>query len=609
MHPITSKGLIDGLTAEESEKFSTAEEYLNRLFPDRRLNRVLLVTPPDGDQSIFRYDAAKRKRMSNFPPYGLMVVAEQLRKSDIDCEIVNLQHEILKACMSSESESDFFYDSVWKNKLDERIKEFEPDLIGVTCMFTMTHAALRGVCVYVSECFNTPIAIGGVHLSNDRDRILDDIPEAHFGFLNESEIAFQNFVEIVNHKKPISELSQVVFNEKDNRSFFLKEAQPTEQDIDIIPAFDLIPLAEYSSVGRVGPNYCFKDENAKFSTILSNRGCRAQCTFCSVRNFNGMGVRQRSIASVVDELEMFQDELGIDHFMWLDDDLLKDHKRAVGLFNEMVRRNLKMTWDASNGVIASSCTDEVIGAAAESGCIGLHIGMESGNPEILLQVKKPCTVDHYLRAAEIFKKYPQIYVHIFIIIGFPGETVSMIADTLRVSAEMDMDWYITSVLQPLPNTPVYEQMVSQGLIQEVGNKDTRYQVGSFGSMGEVENKRTDPTNIKELLSKLDADLVPSKAQLDDIWFYMDYHMNYYRIFEEDNLKKVDQQIKHLRKVSDILVPDHPLALYFLGYLQGKHFGGVKPEIIMRLERKLAESKYWSDRLETFDLFPEDLKKL
>jgi len=52
-----------------------------------------------------------------------------------------------------------------------------------------------------------------------------------------------------------------------------------------------------------------------------------------------------------------------------------------------------------------------------------------------------------------------------------------------------------------------------------------------------------------------------------------------------------------------------LALYFLGYLQGKHFGGVKPEIIMRLERKLAESKYWSDRLETFDLFPEDLKKL
>jgi radical SAM superfamily enzyme YgiQ (UPF0313 family) len=609
MNPITSEGLIDGLTAEESEKFTAAEEYLNRLFPERKLNRILLVIPPDGDKSIFRYDAAKRKRMSNFPPYGLMVVAEQLRKSDIVCEIVNLQHEILKACMLSESESDFSYDSIWKKKLEDKIKEFKPGLIGVTCMFTMTHAALRGVCVHVSECFGTPIAIGGVHLSNDRDRILNDIPEAHFGFLNESEIAFQGFVEIVNRKMAISELSQVVFNEKGNRSFFLKEVQPSEEDIDIIPAFDLIPLAEYSRFGRVGPNYCFKDEDARFSTILSNRGCRAQCTFCSVRNFNGMGVRQRSISSVVDELEMFQNKFGVDHFMWLDDDLLKDHKRSVGLFNEMVRRNLKMTWDASNGVIASSCTDEIIGAAAESGCIGLHIGMESGNPQILLQVKKPCTVDHYLRAAEVFKKYPQIYVHIFIIIGFPGETVSMITDTLRVSAEMDMDWYIVSVLQPLPNTPVYEQMVSQGLIQEVGNKHARYQVGSFGTMSEVEKKQSTPENIRELLDKLDPDLVPSRAQLDDIWFYMDYHMNYYRIFEEDNPEKVDQQMKHLRKVSDILVPDHPLALYFLGYLQGKHFSGVAPETIARLERKLAESKYWADRLDTFDLSPDDLKKL
>ncbi len=609
MNQITSEDLTEGLVAEDAEKFSIAENYLNRLFPDRDLKRILLVVPPDGDKSIFRYDAAKRKRMSNFPPYGLMVVAKCLREVGVVCEIVNLQHEILKSCILSEDESGFVYDSIWKKKLEDRIRDFGPGLIGVTCMFTMTHAALRDVCVHVSENFDTPIAIGGVHLTNDTDRILNDIPEVHIGFLNESEIAFQNFVEIVNRKMAISELSQIVINEKDSRNFFLREAQPSNEDIDIIPAFDLIPLAEYSRYGRIGPNYCFKHEDSRFSTILSNRGCRAQCTFCSVRNFNGMGVRQRSISSVVDELEMFQNELGVDHFMWLDDDLLKDHKRAVGLFNEMVRRKLKMTWDASNGVIASSCTDEVIGAAAESGCIGLHIGMESGNPQILLQVKKPCTVDHYLRAAEIFKKYPQIYVHIFIIIGFPGETVSMIADTLRVSAEMDMDWYIVSVLQPLPNTPVYDQMVSQGLIQEVGNKHARYQVGSFGTMSEVEKNQSAPMNIRELLDKLDPNLVPSRGQLDDIWFYMDYHMNYYRLFKENSPEKINQQMQHLRKVSDILVPDHPLALYFLGYLQGKHFSGVTPEIITRLEGKLVESKYWSDRLEAFDLAPDDLKNL
>ena len=69
-------------------------------------------------------------------------------------------------------------------------------------------------------------------------------------------------------------------------------------------------------------------DRGQFATVLSNRGCRAQCTFCSVRNFNGVSVRQRSVESVLDELELLKDRYGIGHFVWLDDDLLKDHRRA-----------------------------------------------------------------------------------------------------------------------------------------------------------------------------------------------------------------------------------------------------------------------------------------
>ena len=69
--------------------------------------------------------------------------------------------------------------------------------------------------------------------------------------------------------------------------------------------------------------------------------------------------------------------------MWLDDDLLYNTKRTINLFNEMVKQNVDITWDASNGVIASSVTDEIMSAAEESGCLGVVIGMESGNPEIV----------------------------------------------------------------------------------------------------------------------------------------------------------------------------------------------------------------------------------
>ena len=76
--------------------------------------------------------------------------------------------------------------------------------------------------------------------------------------------------------------------------------------------------------------------------------------------------------------------------MWLDDDLLFDWRKAVKLFNLMVHENLNMTWDTTNGIIAASCTDEVISAAASSGCIGMILGMEFGNDEILKRIKPGC---------------------------------------------------------------------------------------------------------------------------------------------------------------------------------------------------------------------------
>jgi len=48
-----------------------------------------------------------------------------------------------------------------------------------------------------------------------------------------------------------------------------------------------------------------------------------------VRNFNGKRVRQRSVESVLDELQLLTEVHGVRHVMWLDDDLLKDEGRAI----------------------------------------------------------------------------------------------------------------------------------------------------------------------------------------------------------------------------------------------------------------------------------------
>ena len=591
--------------------WSAIDAAITSIFPRRSIRRVLLVNPPDADASIFRYETARRGRYTNYPPYGLAILAEQLRRIDIDVRVLNLNHTVLKAAHATKTAAEFDHFATWTTALDEAIAEYQPDLIGVTCMFTMTHTSLKQVCARAAEN-GIPVSIGGVHVTNDVERVLDDIPAADIAFLREGDHAIVRFVQAVNNDGPLTALGQVIVSQSTGlspaRQRFLNECLPLEEDISIIPAFDLLQIPEYSKYGTIGAFYCFKPKDTVFATTLSNRGCRAQCTFCSVRNFNGKGVRQRNYMNVVDEIQSLVEKYGVGHIMWLDDDLLKDEHRALAMFNEIVRRNIKVTWDATNGLIASSCTEELVAAMAESGCIAVNIGMESGNPQILRQVKKPGTIRNFINAAEIFRKYEQIHTSILLIVGFPNETMGMVCDTLNVAREMDCDWYRISQLQPLPNTPIYDAMVAQGLIQDVGSKELRFMGGAFGKQTEIEQGlRWAELGFREAFSAIPLDAVPSKEQVTDIWFYMNYHLNFHRLFTEKRPIKIRQQLQNLKILSEVISPENGFALYFLGVLEHQLNNSIPPAIIDRLRRRLETSPYWADRFAAFGLAVTDLE--
>ncbi|EME70538.1 radical SAM protein [Paramagnetospirillum caucaseum] len=581
----------------------------DRIWPQRAIRRVLLVTPPDADAGLFRFDTAQRGRYTNYPPYGLMLLAQVLRKKGIEVRILNLNHALLKHSHEVEKAEDFDFDGTWRHLLDAEIAAYPPDLCGVTCMFTMTHASLRRVCAAIAEA-KVPTVVGGVHVTNDLHRILDDLETPCAAVSGEAEVAFPILIDAINKKRPSADLGQVVLNDGPGRHLaFNRDLRPDGDDLDTLPAYDLVPIEEYSRHGTIGAFYCFKPQETIFATALSNRGCRAMCTFCSVRNFNGKGVRQRSVSSVVDELEYLTNERGVTHVMWLDDDLLKDHGRAIELFNEMTRRNLNLTWDATNGVLAASCTDEVIAAAAASGCIAVNIGMESGNREILKSVRKPGTPETFLEAAEVLRRYESIHASVFLMIGFPGETMSMILDTINVARAMDLDWYRCSQLQPLPNTPLYDSMVAQGLIQAV-DKDIRFNGGAYGKQTEIEQGLALGTpDFEQAFSSIPMDSIPTGEQLTDIWFFMNYHLNFHRIFHETRRVKIEQLMAHLRVLGDVISPENGFSLYFQGFLQYRRDGRVDPVVVERLQRRLDSSPYWRDRFHAFGLAAEDLTTL
>jgi radical SAM superfamily enzyme YgiQ (UPF0313 family) len=568
------------------------------------VKKILLVNPPDVDSSLFDWATAKRGRANNYPAYGLGVLARHLLNNGFEPEILNLNHELLKIVHASDVPIE--YDFIWKVILADKVQKFEPDFIGVTCLFSVTGQSLVNVCKFLKSITEVPVAIGGVHVTHDVENILKET-QADMAFLNESEKALIKYLKGEG-------LFQVIIRGETELEKHLEKVLPAEDELNVIPPFEMMDVENHSLYGTLGSWYGFRYKDTRIATALSNRGCRAHCSFCNVRSFNGVGVRQRSIESVLDELSILRDR-GVGHIIWLDDDLLMREERAIALFDGMVKRKLNMTWDATNGVIAASLKRDVVAAAAASGCIGLALGIESGNEQILRSIKKPGTPRIFRRAAEVLKDFPQINVRALLIIGFPGETMGQIQDTINLCEEMNLDWHNLAILQPWKNTPIYDAMVDQGLLGEEGKlKDdtSPYQLGPYSRQRAVEQGKIQQSHYGEkkggsgLVDFSDLNRVPKTRELDDIWFYMNVRLNFERLFRETRQVKLKQQLTWLEYVSTKTAPDNALILYFYAYLQWKVLGEIDEDLIWAIAERLDDSEYWREK---FDLFGLDLKQI
>jgi len=626
--PMRETFCIQDMGSQDTVSEQDIIDHFGALFQGRSVQKVLLVNPPDVDKTVFDYATAKRGRSNNYPTYGLGIIARHLLNNGQEVRVCNLNHELLKRVAVSESESTFDFTETWKEILFEAISEFKPDLIGASCIFSVTGPSLADVCQACKEFepgwreTKIPLAIGGVHVTHDVENIMSEISVADFAFLNEAEKAFLAFIDVINREKQIAELGQIILRMSDRGIKFGRTYIPEMEDLDVIPPYEMMDISIHSKFGTIGSWYGFRHEDTRIGTVQSNRGCRAACTFCNVRTFHGKGVRQRSVGSVLDELTLISQEYGIGHIIWLDDDLLKNEQRAIELFNGMVQRNLNMTWDATNGVIAASLTAEVVAAIEASGCIGLHIGIESGNADILRSIRKPGTPDTFLKAAEILSNYPQINTRALLMLGFPNETLRMIFDTIKLSEEMNLDWHNLAILQPWKDTPIYDAMVDEGLLGDQegtlkGSKDNEvspYQLGPYSRQRAIEQGKIQQSHFGEkeghnqgLLGEMgffDLDRVPSASELDDIWFYMNFRLNFSRLLRETRQIKLEQQLKWLSYVSNKTAPDNALIMYFYAFIQQRVLGEIEPDLVTRLQQRLVDSNYWQERFALFGLSPE-----
>ena len=582
---------------------------LRALFP-YGCKRVLFVNPVYVPEEDFVIDVALDNRYPVYPPYGFGVLSRELQARGCVTDIIDLNYNLQEVLKNSEaafgrtSVSERFHYDIWQDMLREKIEEFSPDFIGVTCMFTITYRQMKRTIEFIkAQEHAVPIIAGGVHASQAAEIILRDCLNLDFVALFDGTASFGNLIDFVNNTVTESHITQLA-SLVDGTFVAIKErSKKTPLNMDGMPHYHELPIGNYSNLGRIGVYYWLFPEGTRASTSLGNIGCRAQCTFCSVRTFNGKGVYERDAAAVVDELEMLHDVYGITHIMWLDDDLL--YKDCITLFNEMVRRRLPITWDASNGIIASAMTPEIAHAAYESGCIALSIGIESGNSRILRQVKKPSTVEHFYACADMLKKYPTIFTRGLLMCGFPGETVGMQAETIQLAQRIRLDWHTIQPLNLITGVPITNDALEQGIVteRELIDGTERPFTGSTGGLEKRTRQEKQTAPVFTNYFEGDFQYIPHRADLGDIWFVMDYKVNFEKLWWEYNPIKLSMLRKMFVYIFDKTHRESALGHLYFALIESRL--GNKTEAAARLlrARRCADaSEYWKARFSALDLF-------
>jgi len=317
--------------------------------------------------------------------------------------------------------------------LDKRIKEFNPDLIGIS-LTTPQYAESVRVAKFIKKITDKPIIAGGPHITAMRN--VSKVP----GIMpNEID-------HCVVGKNGMNALEDICKNGLPNRRIVYSDKLPKSRNLDWMPfpARDLVDMDKYS----------LKLDGKKAQPVMTSFGCPYSCVFCSEPVLNNK-FKAHSPERAVEEFEQLK-ELGNNGLIIYDDVYSIDFRRAMKIADLMIERDLNMSYRATMRATDFVRKPELADKLRESGCIEACIGLESGSNSVLNVADKGMTVENNQLGVQIAKK-AGLKVLTYMICGLPSSTPEDEKRGLDFVRENDIDEVGYYMLAPFPSTPLWTQ--------------------------------------------------------------------------------------------------------------------------------------------------------
>jgi len=409
--------------------------------------RALLIVPPYtrliepappgsayAEIGLDRFEVMKRAGT----PIGLLRIATAARSAGYELRIVDApfagwwQEDLLLRA----PDGDLWRYGLSDEQLEAAIADFEPDVVGIQCNYTVQWGNARALADLVKSIDPGLVVVaGGAHMSGDWANVLLDSP-VDVVVRNEADRSFTALLHaLTSPDVAVDQVRGLAFRRQgalvntdvqlcgSEKSAYIS-LNPKHQDLaqrkEVMPLPDfgfldmsLYDLPFHSSGARSRPN-------GAWAQIFSTIGCNVKCDFCYIPMINGpwraMGLDwfDEHLADIkrhgVTEVLIEDDHLLHDPLYALRVcELLKKHdlpwveEGGLSLFNLLLLHRGQALLDSMTPqeqqhpnfrnviqALKSGLTArQLIDAMADSGCYNIYLAVESANEESLENSNKP----------------------------------------------------------------------------------------------------------------------------------------------------------------------------------------------------------------------------